>query len=115
MARSPSTNMNFWAKAPLNLVAERVKNSVPPVLRTRRFCKAKAMSCEQAMLRPGRMSSHHHLPPHHASAPLGARSSPTLSHEELTFRAVAVSQPHRAVSSAPRSLLRGDLSDEEIK
>lgn len=42
MARSPSTNMNFWAKAPLNLVAERVKNSVPPVLRTRRFCKAKA-------------------------------------------------------------------------
>lgn len=42
MARSPSTNMNFWAKAPLNLVAERVKNSVPPVLRTRRFCRAKA-------------------------------------------------------------------------
>lgn len=50
MARSPSTNMNFWAKAPLNFVAERVKNSVPPMLRTRRFCKAKAMSCEQAMV-----------------------------------------------------------------
>lgn len=38
MARSPSTNMNFWARAPLNLVADRVKNSVPPLLRTLRFC-----------------------------------------------------------------------------
>lgn len=38
MARSPSTNMNFWARAPLNLVADRVKNSVPPMLLTRRFC-----------------------------------------------------------------------------
>lgn len=37
MARSPSTNMNFWARAPLNLVADRVKNSVPPLLRTLRF------------------------------------------------------------------------------
>lgn len=48
MARSPSTNMNFWAKAPLNLVAERVKNSVPPVLRTRRFCKAKGRAVSGA-------------------------------------------------------------------
>lgn len=38
MARSPSTNMNFWARAPLNLVADRVKNSVPPLLRTLRCC-----------------------------------------------------------------------------
>lgn len=38
MARSPSTNMNFWARAPLNLVADLVKNSVPPLLRTLRFC-----------------------------------------------------------------------------
>lgn len=30
--------MNFWARAPLNLVADRVKNSVPPLLRTLRFC-----------------------------------------------------------------------------
>lgn len=29
--------MNFWAKAPLNLVADLVKNSVPPLLRTLRF------------------------------------------------------------------------------
>lgn len=30
--------MNFWARTPLNLVADRVKNSVPPLLRTLRFC-----------------------------------------------------------------------------
>lgn len=41
MALSPSTNMNFCAKAPLNFVAERVKNSVPPVVRTLRFCKCR--------------------------------------------------------------------------
>lgn len=38
MARSPSTNMNFWARVPLNLVDDLVKNSVPPLLRTLRFC-----------------------------------------------------------------------------
>lgn len=29
--------MNFWARVPLNLVADLVKNSVPPLLRTLRF------------------------------------------------------------------------------
>lgn len=38
MARSPSTNMNFWARVPLNLVDDLVKNSVPPLLRTLRCC-----------------------------------------------------------------------------
>lgn len=106
MARSPSTNMNFWAKAPLNLVAERVKNSVPPVLRTRRFCKAKGRAVSGAgswwgetrrgvpLLAPA---------PHRATRLSEQHSAPA-----------SISQPCRAVGKALHGLL-ADLSDGEIK